>query len=438
MLNIDQDAVVAYLRRWVADADKRAEALRDLPSQVRADRQFDGIGPILQMGLPALPGLVAALQDFDEEMRAAAANVLSLLRYRDAIAPLQARLEVESGPKAQGAIKNALYRLEKEQVTPGDPPPHHHRDSSLVNVRFDDDMLARVQPLAVLDGHTGPVMAVAFNRACNLVASGGADGFLCLWDATTGDLLSVFEGHAGPVVSVQFDNRHTLVSLDSSGTIRFWDIATRRATGQPWHAPDAKHIALDYYAKYLGAGRHMFDAKTGDKLHEVPAQGESVAAVYDKLWVTNAGATVVVSDITKRAEVARLTGLPAPVIEVGISPEGRYITAVDSMYNNAIWTRSGDTWQSGGGGSQTSAMTFINGWFTLVVGNLDHTLRLLSVRTGGGDGVPVAGHSGRINHLAAASNGKMLASASDDGTVRLWGVRAGLDYFLAKAGILAG
>ncbi len=432
MVNADLEAVITYLRRWVADAPARQAALNNLPPREQADRQFEGTDPIIRMGIPALAGLYAALGDSDEQVRAAAANVLKMMRYRDAIAPLEARLDVEPGPDVQIAIKNAVYQLNKELITPGDPPPRYQRDSSLVNVRFDETMYDRVQQVALLEGHSGPVRAVAFNRACNLAASGGADGFACVWDTSTGELLSVFEGHAGPVASVQFDNRNTLATLDASGTIRFWDLATRHLRDQAWHAPGAKTIAYDYYARYLGAGRFLFDAKTGDKLHEFPAQGDSVAAVYNTLWATNIGATVIVYDIAQQAEVARLTGLQATVTGVGVSSEAQFITAIDSAGNNAIWQKNRDGWQPAGGGSRTSAMVFLNGWFTLVVANLDGSIRLVAIQGGGGEGVPLTGHTGRINDLAAASNGQMLASASDDQTVRLWGARAGLDYFLKK------
>lgn len=57
-----------------------------------------------------------------------------------------------------------------------------------------------------LEGHTGMVGAVAFSQHGRQVASGSHDSTIRVWDAATGRSQQPFEGHTGPVLSVAFSN----------------------------------------------------------------------------------------------------------------------------------------------------------------------------------------------------------------------------------------
>ena len=57
----------------------------------------------------------------------------------------------------------------------------------------------------------------------------------------------------------------------------------------------------------------------------------------------------------------------------------------------------------------------------LASGGNDHSVRLWSARDHGAVLV-MRGHESRVWHLAASASGRQLASASADGTVRVWGL----------------
>jgi WD40 repeat protein len=53
---------------------------------------------------------------------------------------------------------------------------------------------------------------------------------------------------------------------------------------------------------------------------------------------------------------------------------------------------------------------------TFVTGDVDHSIKRWSVATGEAVGAPLTGHTGIVRAVAYSPDGRMIASASDDGT----------------------
>lgn len=74
--------------------------------------------------------------------------------------------------------------------------------------------------------------SIAFSPDGAIVATGGVDRVVKMWDIRTGDLLSTFEGHTYPVLTLAFSPDGTrLVSGSGDTTLRIWDIENKTQLG---------------------------------------------------------------------------------------------------------------------------------------------------------------------------------------------------------------
>jgi WD40 repeat protein len=77
-----------------------------------------------------------------------------------------------------------------------------------------------------LDGHEGPVLCAAVSLDGTLIASGGTDGKVRVWNTVDGALLLTFAGHAGAVRTVAFGpDAGVVYSGGEDGTLRRWPVA---------------------------------------------------------------------------------------------------------------------------------------------------------------------------------------------------------------------
>jgi WD40 repeat protein len=77
--------------------------------------------------------------------------------------------------------------------------------------------------MAELIGHMMGVYAIAFSPDGNILASGGDDKKIRLWDLSTGQTGRQLIGHSSRIRSLTFSpDGHHLASAGDDGTVRLW------------------------------------------------------------------------------------------------------------------------------------------------------------------------------------------------------------------------
>ncbi len=244
-----------------------------------------------------------------------------------------------------------------------------------------------------LSGHSGYVYSVSFNPDGRLLASGGGDNTIKLWDVETGHELKTLQGHSGYVYSVSFSpDGRLLASGSGSGdyTIKLWDVETgKELQTLRGHTAWVRSVCFSPDGLLLASGSddktiRLWDVKTGREVKTLKGHTDWVRSVCfspdGRLLASGSrDNTVKLWDVKTGREVKALRGHIAWVSSVSFSPDG-------------LWLASG----SG-----------------------DNTIKLWNVKTGR-EVKTLKGHTRMVSSVCFSPDGLLLASGSGYKTINLW------------------
>jgi small GTP-binding protein len=219
-------------------------------------------------------------------------------------------------------------------------------------VRLWDMEMGRLR--RVLEGHLTSVLSVVWSPSGQILASGGRDQAIRLWDAETGRLRHILKGHSNWAYSIAWSpDGETLAAGSGDGLIRLWDAETGRLRHVlKGHSNAVYSIAWSPDGETLASGGHdkvirLWDIETG---HLRRALEGNSNWVYSVVW----------------------------------SPDGQILATCNSSQTIQLW----------------DAMT--------------ERLKMV-----------LEGHTSLVHSVAFSWNGNLLASKSVDGTIRLWRCHTG-------------
>jgi WD40 repeat protein len=315
-------------------------------------------------------------------------------------------------------------------------------------------------PHRSLQGHTGPVLAVAAAEmdGRSVAVTGSADGSVRVWDVATGSVVGEpLTGHTGAVNAVavtEMDGRLLVVTGSDDRSVRVWDLATGapEAGALTGHGDRVSAVAVANLegrpVAVTGSADgsvRVWDLTTGDTIAE-PSTGHtgSVSAVavvqFDGRSLAVTGVTdgsVRTWDVSTGAQFGDpLTGHTGSVAAVAVAEvEGRPVTITGG------WDKSVRIWDLGSGipvgepftghtdSVMAAAITQLAGRSVAVTASADRSLRVWDLATGETGGQPLTGHTGPIYALAIRHHRDRprAVTGSRDGSVRVWDLATGTD-----------
>lgn len=296
-------------------------------------------------------------------------------------------------------------------------------------------------------GHTRPLTEISFVRdgTRNLLISSAHDKSPMLRDGDTGDWIGTFRGHKGAVWSAKVDTRSRTLCATASGdfTAKLWCVSTGKELIELKHKHIVRTVDFSHDTERLATGCNdgVLRVFSVCDPESVPLElvGATKEPIIKATWLDETAHTVMLGRRSGMVEVydVRTGGLcsqlqmpsdGASVQDLEISPARQtalvasgkqvyFITTGLQITQTFIMPDTMHFKEEGGVSLHPSGARFMAGASDLWLREFDcSTGEVLNT---------FKGHHGPIRCVRYHPSGNVIASGSEDGTIRLWEPQGG-------------
>lgn len=330
-----------------------------------------------------------------------------------------------TGKVEEGAESNNIFS--EDLPVPTLPP---------ICLRTPTPVVLNASPLFTLEGHSGKVLTARFSPDGRLVASGATDDTIRLWTALDGSPLRTMQGHTFPILCLRFSPDGSILATGSmDGQIRLWRVSNSslQATLRG-HAGWVTAIAYSADGQWLASGSDDFTIRIWRSASASVVQtiDEGMAAIRS-ITFSSIGQVLAWAEADGMVRVRevnggwlhRFQGPSTGASSVVFAPDSSRLIAGFVDGSIRIWDLADGTLMQTiqTGAEPITALAIAPNGSWLAVANTEGVIWLYALSGTQIDSLPVvrySGHSGQVNAVDFSPTGELIASAGNDGTVRLW------------------
>jgi WD40 repeat protein len=291
--------------------------------------------------------------------------------------------------------------------------------------------------VATLPGYKKSVWSVAFNPDGDTLALGSFGGSIRLWDIATRRTIATLKKSQGAIVSLAFSpDGTTLASGSSHGFVQLWDATTQnfKSTLNEYQSivnsvtfsPDGTMLATGENAGTV----HLWNSANEQNAiipNKIDKYTHSVAFNPDStlLAITGSGGVVHLWDIANSETMTVLNEDQKAGFSVAFSPDGSLLATGGNDGCVQLWDVANQELRTNLIGHQKSvySVAFSPDGTALATSGSDCTVRLWDVATGESIAIHKR-HRSDVHSVMFSPDGKTLATASMNYVTRLWTVHS--------------
>ncbi|MEH2202506.1 MAG: hypothetical protein V7K53_00290 [Nostoc sp.] len=290
-----------------------------------------------------------------------------------------------------------------------------------------------------LEGHSDNVTSVSFSPDGKMIASGSADGMVIIW-SRDGTKIKDFKAHEKKITSLGFSpNSQKILSGSEDKTLKLWSLKGQKIATFKGHEDEITSFSFSPDGQKMISGSKDETLKLwnldGKEITTFRGHKESINSIN-----FSSDSKVIASISNEMMKLWSLDGKEIKTLNQGgnrvnFSPDGKTIVVQDANYIT-LRRRDGSfikSFSSSYSNSQKQSLVLSHDGQTIYSSSIYQTIlnrlryilnaSILKIDTGNKINFYFTGHRNEVTSVSLSPDGKMLASGSEDKTVKLWSLK---------------